>query len=72
MERFLCAQFDEDLPKNSRSEGRLAAPGGTASAHTDPSLFCVSKLRRVQPHRLASIQSGVLPIVCYNRRLPFG
>lgn len=50
--------------------GRPEDPGGSSSAHTDPSLFCISKRRRVQPHLLASIQSGVLPVIGYNGRLP--
>lgn len=71
MERFLCRECDEVLPKNSRSERRtLADPEGTASTHTDLILLWISNPRRVQPHPLASIQSVVLSI-CYNCRLTF-
>ena len=72
MEMFLPRELDEDPPKTSKSERQsLAEPDRMASIYSDPSLFWISKLQRVQPHQLASIQSSVLSIVRYIYHLIF-
>ena len=54
-----------------RVRGSLPEPDRMASVYTDPSLFWISKLRRVQSQQLANIQSSVLSIIYYIYHLIF-